>query len=144
MTSLERNKKLYEHLVSFTDSNLNANELNDEIPKEDPKSLQDIEKHNNTFERIGYIDKLLDLKYIKVDRFTDYKTNKKYAVIKITESGWKFIQYHEDGLNNQLQNTRQTALQTNMNVLTLILAVASAGLLIFEILKWYLSCPCRK
>lgn len=136
MTSAERNKKLYAFLVEFTDSNLDAYSLTKDIPEvEDIKSLEALEKFNSVSERIDYIFRLTNLKYIETKKFRDHKTNKDYAIISITENGWKFIEYYENYKKNIKNELFQKKLAKKMLLATIILAIGTSIASIYYLLE---------
>ncbi|HXP53180.1 MAG TPA: hypothetical protein VN922_24765 [Bacteroidia bacterium] len=131
MPAKERNQKLYEHLLTFTERGLYGDDLEKELKNtksEDIKSLEDIENLNQSFNKANFLTQLWLLKYIETKKFPD-KNGKINSVIEITELGWQFLERHETYLANkklmeiQMVDYESKTRQANRSLLIAVIAV---------------------
>lgn len=86
MRAIERNKKLYELLLSFTEKAITSNEV---ISYEDEDKLM--------------VSTLAGLLYIKANIVKDDKGND-YSVYNITHKGWEFLESYEAYIERKRTN----------------------------------------
>jgi hypothetical protein len=105
MKALERNKKLYEALLQFTDYDIKPENLQAYFEKR--KKLRDEKKITDRvlMEEMHFYDLLLtELKYIKPLNFKDTETQREILLMETTEKGWNFLESYETYIEKRKTN----------------------------------------